>query len=82
MTRGRRPRPQRYDRELESPQVTGAGGPQDPCPTGCYFARFSKHLRRGQVVPVTYLDRRYALFRTRGGRLGMVDSQCCHMGAD
>ncbi|MFJ8312039.1 MULTISPECIES: Rieske 2Fe-2S domain-containing protein [unclassified Streptomyces] len=82
MTRGRRPRPQRYDRELDSPYTTGAGGQQEPCPTGWYFARFSKHLRRGQVVPVTCMDRRYALFRTRGGRLGMVDSQCCHMGAD
>ncbi|MFG2550232.1 Rieske 2Fe-2S domain-containing protein [Streptomyces sp. NPDC048581] len=81
MTR-RRPRPQPYDRELDHLLPFGGGGEQDPCPTGWYFARFSRHLRPGQVVPVTYMARQYALFRTRGGQVGMIDSQCCHMGAD
>ncbi|MGW2186131.1 Rieske (2Fe-2S) protein [Streptomyces sp. NPDC001719] len=78
----RRPRPRPYDRELESLRLLGGNGRQEPCPTGWYFARFSKHLRPGQVVPVTYMSRQYALFRTRGGAVGMIDSQCCHMGAD
>ncbi|MBT2382435.1 Rieske 2Fe-2S domain-containing protein [Streptomyces sp. ISL-11] len=81
MTR-RRPRPRPYDRELHSLRPIGHGGEQEPSPIGWYFARFSKHLRPGQVVPITRMDRQYALFRTRGGRAAVIDSQCCHMGAD
>ncbi|ARZ66067.1 Rieske 2Fe-2S domain-containing protein [Streptomyces sp. HU2014] len=78
--RRRRPRP--YDRELQSLRHPVGPERQGPVPVGWYFARFSRHLRRGEVVPVTYLAREYALFRTRGGQVGMIDSQCCHMGAD
>ncbi|MFE0043041.1 Rieske 2Fe-2S domain-containing protein [Streptomyces albireticuli] len=54
----------------------------DAYPTGWYFARFSEHLKRGEVVPVTFMSREYALFRTQSGQVGLMDSQCCHMGAD
>ncbi|MBT2511736.1 Rieske 2Fe-2S domain-containing protein [Streptomyces sp. ISL-98] len=77
----RRPRPQSYDLELHHHLPPGADRGPVTAPTGWYFARFSKHLRCGQVVPVTYLSREYALFRTDSGQIGMVESQCCHMGA-
>ncbi|WP_169314291.1 Rieske 2Fe-2S domain-containing protein [Streptomyces piniterrae] len=70
-----------YDRALQSEQ--GPVATEDgPYPSGWYFARFGEHLRRGQVVPVTFMSQSYALFRTREGHVGMVDSQCCHLGAD
>ncbi|MEU2870470.1 Rieske 2Fe-2S domain-containing protein [Streptomyces olivoreticuli] len=81
MTRRRR-RPRPYDHELQSLRLHVGHERQGPVPVGWYFARFSRHLRRGEVVPVTYMAQEYALFRTRGGQVGMIDSQCCHMGAD
>lgn len=51
-------------------------------PSGWYFARFSEDLKRGQIVSVDFMSRRMALFRTKNGRVGLIDSQCCHMGAD
>jgi nitrite reductase/ring-hydroxylating ferredoxin subunit len=34
------------------------------------------------VVPVEVMSHQFALFRTAAGEVGMMDSQCCHMGAD
>lgn len=51
-------------------------------PDGWYFARFSEHLKPGHVIPVQFMSRRYALFRTRSGQVGIVEAHCCHMGAD
>ncbi len=51
-------------------------------PVGWYFARFSEDLAPGQVVPVEFMSHQFALFRGQNGTVGMVDSQCCHMGAD
>ncbi|MEU1310895.1 Rieske 2Fe-2S domain-containing protein [Streptomyces cinnamoneus] len=82
MPRRQRRRPRPYDQVLHDLLLTENGREQPLCPTGWYFARFSKHLGKGEVVPVTYMNRQYALFRTDTGRVGMIDSQCCHMGAD
>ncbi|WP_424887035.1 Rieske 2Fe-2S domain-containing protein [Streptomyces sp. XH2] len=76
-----RSRPRAYDRALETTQ-SSARPNGTAYPSGWYVARFSRHLKRGQVVPVTFMSRHYALFRTRSGRVGMVESQCCHLGAD
>ncbi|WP_149824082.1 Rieske 2Fe-2S domain-containing protein [Streptomyces tailanensis] len=78
----RRGRTRPYDRELDHRLLPAVGDEQERVPVGWYFARFSSHLSCGEVVPVTYMSRQYALFRTDNGQLGMIDSQCCHMGAD
>ena len=51
-------------------------------PTGWYWASFGEDLRKGQVKPVEFMGRHFALFRAKNGTVGLMDAQCCHMGAD
>lgn len=77
----RRRRLKPYDRVLLASQPFREEQRTD-YPTGWYFARFGEDLRRGEVVPVEFMSRQFALFRGRDGRVGLVDNHCCHMGAD
>ncbi|WP_322780086.1 Rieske 2Fe-2S domain-containing protein [Frankia sp. Cas4] len=70
-----------YDRRLLANQPAHEEQLTD-YPVGWYFARFGEDLKAGQVVPVEFMSRQFALFRNRTGTVGMIDSQCCHMGAD
>ncbi|WP_131769728.1 Rieske (2Fe-2S) protein [Candidatus Protofrankia californiensis] len=71
----------KHDRRLLEGQSFGEEQKTD-YPLGWYFARFSEDLAPGQVLPVEFMSHQFALFRGKSGRVGMVDSQCCHMGAD
>ncbi|WP_250285701.1 MULTISPECIES: Rieske 2Fe-2S domain-containing protein [unclassified Frankia] len=71
----------KYDRRLLEGQSFGEEQKTD-YPFGWYFARYSEDLEPGQVAPVEFMSHQFALFRGKSGRVGMVDSQCCHMGAD
>ncbi len=77
----RRRRLKSYDEVLLAGQPVSEDQRTD-YPTGWYFARFGEDLKRGQVVPVEFMSRQFALFRAKNGEVGMIDSQCCHMGAD
>jgi nitrite reductase/ring-hydroxylating ferredoxin subunit len=70
-----------YDQELLASQSVKPI-PVTDCPVGWYWAGFGEDLRRGQVRPVEYMGRHFALFRSKSGEVGMLDAQCCHMGAD
>jgi phenylpropionate dioxygenase-like ring-hydroxylating dioxygenase large terminal subunit len=50
-------------------------------PAGWSFFCTERELSRGPVG-ITYLDRRLVAFRTRSGRVGILDAHCAHMGAD
>ncbi len=70
-----------YDRRLLEGQSMDEEQKTD-YPLGWYFARFSEDLVPGQVIPVEFMSHQFALFRGKNGDVGMIDSQCCHMGAD
>jgi phenylpropionate dioxygenase-like ring-hydroxylating dioxygenase large terminal subunit len=71
----------KHDRELLASQPLCQTQVRD-YPIGWYFARFSEDLKPGQVVPVEFMSHQFALFRGESGAVAMIDSQCCHMGAD
>jgi nitrite reductase/ring-hydroxylating ferredoxin subunit len=50
-------------------------------PAGWNFFCTERELLQGSVG-IVYADRRLAGFRTRSGRIGVVDAYCPHMGAD
>ncbi|WP_322754273.1 Rieske (2Fe-2S) protein [Frankia sp. Cas3] len=63
-----------HDRQLiQSRPVSGEQ--RTDYPIGWYFARFSEDLAPGQVVPVEFMSRRYALFRDQDGAVVMIDGQ-------
>lgn len=70
-----------YDRRLLENQPVSEEQRTD-YPVGWYFARFSEDLKPGDVVPVEFMSRQFALFRGKSGKPGMIDSLCCHLGAD
>ncbi len=70
-----------HDRELLASQPAWDCQISD-YPVGWYFARFSEDLKRGQVVPVEFMSHQFALFRGESDEIAMIESQCCHMGAD
>src|SRR6266487_2142343 len=51
-------------------------------PTSWYPLCRSSEVKRGWVVRVEAFDIPLAVFRTEGGRVGAIHSQCIHMGAD
>jgi phenylpropionate dioxygenase-like ring-hydroxylating dioxygenase large terminal subunit len=51
-------------------------------PCSWYPLARSTDLRRGQVMGVTALGRRLALFRTAGGTVAALEAACAHLGAD
>lgn len=51
-------------------------------PRGWYFACFASELKRGTVRKVRMFGTDWAVFRTRSGRVGVVDAVCRHLGAD
>lgn len=77
----RRKRLQDYDKKILGDQRICEKQPAE-YPIGWYFARFSEDLKPGEVVPVEFMSRQFALFRGKTGKVGMIDSRCCHMGAD
>lgn|GEM_PF-4921733 len=77
----RRRRLKAYDRRLLAGQPVSEEQRTD-YPVGWYFARYGEDLKPGDVVPLELMSRQWALFRTRSGKVGLIDSLCCHAGAD
>ena len=55
---------------------------EEQWPRGWYFVAFGESLRAGEVRPVRLFGADWALFRTRSGRVGLIDPVCVHLGAD
>jgi phenylpropionate dioxygenase-like ring-hydroxylating dioxygenase large terminal subunit len=51
-------------------------------PRGWYFVCFGDALQRGSVRKVRMFGVDWAVFRTRSGKIGVVDAVCRHLGAD
>jgi nitrite reductase/ring-hydroxylating ferredoxin subunit len=77
----RRRRLKAYDRRLLANQPVSEKQLTD-YPIGWYFARYGEDLKPGDVVPLELMSRQWALFRTKSGKVGLIDSLCCHAGAD
>jgi nitrite reductase/ring-hydroxylating ferredoxin subunit len=56
--------------------------PFTPFPDGIFAVLFSHELKRKQVLSVTFMNQKLALFRTETGEVGALDSYCPHLGAD
>jgi len=52
-----------------------------PMPFGWFCIAYSDELGVGEVRNVHYFDRDMVLFRTRSGKVAMVDPACPHLGA-
>jgi len=52
-----------------------------PIPTGWYFVDYSENLKPGELRNVQLFDQEWVLFRTEGGKPGMTDPYCPHLGA-
>lgn len=52
-----------------------------PIPMGWYFVDFSENLKPEEIRNVDMLDQEWVLFRTEGGKVGMTDPYCPHLGA-
>jgi phenylpropionate dioxygenase-like ring-hydroxylating dioxygenase large terminal subunit len=52
-----------------------------PAPTGWFFFCTERELLRGPVT-CDFLNRKQVAFRTRSGRVGILDARCQHLGAD
>jgi nitrite reductase/ring-hydroxylating ferredoxin subunit len=50
-------------------------------PSGWFVVATSGEVRPGAVLARRYFERELALFRTRSGRLAVIDAYCPHMGA-
>ncbi len=77
----RRRRLKAYDRRLLANQPVSEEQRTD-YPVGWYFARYGEDLKPGDVVPLELMSHQWALFRTKSGKVGIIDSLCCHAGAD
>jgi len=53
----------------------------DSIAEGWYWALHSLELRRGQVVPLTFLGKELAIYRGEDGKIVALDAYCPHMGA-
>ena len=51
-------------------------------PRGWYDVCFADDLKRGAVRGVRMFGADWAVFRTRSGKVGVVDAVCRHLGAD
>lgn len=56
--------------------------PFTPFPDGMFAVLFSHELKPKQVISVTFMNQKLALFRTEKGDVGAVDGYCPHLGAD
>ncbi|HQR04641.1 MAG: Rieske (2Fe-2S) protein [Proteobacteria bacterium] len=52
-----------------------------PMPIGWFYVDHSENLKVGEVRNVFILDQEWVLFRGEGGKVGMSDPYCPHLGA-
>jgi len=52
-----------------------------PIPVGWYFIDFSDKLKPGELRNIQMFDQEWVLFRTEGGKPGVSDPYCAHLGA-
>jgi phenylpropionate dioxygenase-like ring-hydroxylating dioxygenase large terminal subunit len=52
-----------------------------PVPTGWFFVDYSENLQPGELRNINFLDQEWVLFRTEGGKVGVSDPYCAHLGA-
>jgi phenylpropionate dioxygenase-like ring-hydroxylating dioxygenase large terminal subunit len=55
--------------------------PLPPVPNGWYKALYSDELVRGDVKPLSILEREFAVYRGEDGVVRMTDAYCPHLGA-
>ncbi|MBI5513741.1 MAG: Rieske 2Fe-2S domain-containing protein [Deltaproteobacteria bacterium] len=61
--------------------MTSPRFPFPSLPAGWYSVGLASELLPGTVVPLRRFGRELALFRTQGGRVGLFDAHCPHLGA-
>lgn len=52
-----------------------------PIPSGWFFVDYSDTLKAGELRNVNIFDQEWVLFRGEGGKVGMSDPYCAHLGA-
>jgi phenylpropionate dioxygenase-like ring-hydroxylating dioxygenase large terminal subunit len=52
-----------------------------PVPVGWYHVDFSENLKPGELRNINLFDQEWVLFRTEGGKVGVSDPYCPHLGA-
>jgi 3-ketosteroid 9alpha-monooxygenase subunit A len=52
-----------------------------PIPMGWFFVDYAENIAAGEHRNITMLDQEWVLFRTEGGKPGMSDPYCPHLGA-
>lgn len=52
-----------------------------PIPMGWYHVDYSDTLKAGELRNVNLFDQEWVLFRTEGGKVGLSDPYCAHLGA-
>jgi 3-ketosteroid 9alpha-monooxygenase subunit A len=55
--------------------------PFPPYPNGWFQIAYSEELAPGQVMPLSYFGRELVAFRSKEGKLGVLDAFCPHLGA-
>jgi phenylpropionate dioxygenase-like ring-hydroxylating dioxygenase large terminal subunit len=58
-----------------------AGATELPIPNGWFAVAWSKDLVPGEVKRARYFGEELAIFRTRSGRVHVLDAYCAHLGA-
>jgi nitrite reductase/ring-hydroxylating ferredoxin subunit len=51
-------------------------------PKGVFAVLFSRELKTGQVLAISFMNMKLTLFRTTTGTVGAIDGYCPHLGAD
>ena len=52
-----------------------------PIPVGWYHVDFSENLKAGELRNINIFGQEWVLFRTEGGKPGLSDPYCAHLGA-
>src|SRR6185295_2259585 len=52
-----------------------------PVPTGWFFVDYSENLKPGELRIAFQFGQEWVLFRGEGGKVGMSDPYCAHLGA-
>ncbi len=52
-----------------------------PIPVGWFFVDFSENLQTSEIRNIEILGQEWVLFRNEGGKVGMTDPYCPHLGA-
>ncbi len=60
---------------------TGNGHTELPIPNGWFAVAWSRDLAKGEVRRARYFEQELVLFRTREGRVYVLDAYCPHLGA-